>query len=73
VITTLLNAPLFTKNTHRDTFYVRKEEDRFYIGHYHGQTKDKHEVRISENFYNDFLCEKEKIKNKFDMMIKQKL
>jgi len=64
---TLLIAPIYTGNTHRDTFYVKKEGNRYYIGHYHGETRNVHEVRVSEEFYNAFILEKQRIKEKFGL------
>lgn len=52
----------------RDSFYVREEDGKHWIGHQYGKAGEYHEVRISEDFYNDFLKEKERYQTKYNKL-----
>lgn len=62
---TLTPAPLIHKKVVRDGFYVKQREDKYFLGHQHGETGDLHEVPISEIFYLEFITESQRIIEKY--------
>lgn len=64
-IETLTGVQIKVPSGYIESFYVKNRAGTYYLGHLHGKVGETHEVRISEQFYKDFMEEQERQKLKF--------